>query len=375
MIHIRIYQLYSCKVDEHGKAEGVLFEDDGDGYEFTKGGYLLTYYVAELQSSVVSVRVSKTEGSWKRPKRCLHVQLLLGGGAKIDARGTDGEVLQITMPSEHEVSDLVSTSKERYRNCLESAKLIPDVQEVSGHKGIELSSTPIELKSSDWALKVVPWIGGRIISMMHLPSGTQWLHSKIEANGYGEYSGVEYWSAGWSEEYTIVERNLEQAGEEESLKLEGEIDGGLVIERQISLPKDNSKVFRVDSGIIARNVGAGSGGYSRLVCLRVHPIFNLLHPTESFVLFVSIDGSKHEVWPEASEQSYEGNLRPNGEWMLVDKCLRLALVNWFDITEVHKCLIHWGTRTVNLELWSEQRLVSKQSPLTISHEHEVRAIP
>ena len=66
-----------------GKAEGVLFEDDGDGYEFTTGGYLLTYYVAELQSSVVSVRVSKTEGSWKRPKRGLHVQLLLGGGAKV----------------------------------------------------------------------------------------------------------------------------------------------------------------------------------------------------------------------------------------------------------------------------------------------------
>ncbi|XP_034704565.1 alpha-glucosidase 2-like isoform X1 [Vitis riparia] len=362
-------------LDEHGKAEGVLFEDDGDGYEFTTGGYLLTYYVAELQSSVVSVRVSKTEGSWKRPKRGLHVQLLLGGGAKMDAQGTDGEVLQITMPSEHEVSDLVSTSKEQYRNRLESAKHIPDVQEVSGHKGIELSSTPIELKSGDWALKVVPWIGGRIISMMHLPSGTQWLHSRIEANGYEEYSGVEYRSAGWSEEYTIVEHNLEQAGEEESLKLEGEIGGGLVIERQISLPKDNSKVFRVDSGIIARNVGAGSGGYSRLVCLRVHPMFNLLHPTETFVSFVSIDGSKHEVWPEAGEQSYEGNLRPNGEWMLVDKCLGLALVNRFDITEVHKCLVHWGTGTVNLELWSEQRPVSKQSPLMIAHEYEVRVIP
>ena len=40
---------------------------------------------------------------------------------------------------------------------------------------------------------------------MNIVSGTQWLHSKIEANGYGEYSGVEYWSAGWSEEYTIVE--------------------------------------------------------------------------------------------------------------------------------------------------------------------------
>jgi hypothetical protein len=45
------------------------------------------------------------------------------------------------------------------------------VEEVSGQKGVELSRTPIELKSGDWVLKVVPWIGGRIISMMHLPSG------------------------------------------------------------------------------------------------------------------------------------------------------------------------------------------------------------
>lgn len=66
-----------------GKAKGVLFEDDGDGYEFTKGGYLLTHYVAELHSSVVTIRVSETEGSWNRPKRRLHVQLLLGGGAMV----------------------------------------------------------------------------------------------------------------------------------------------------------------------------------------------------------------------------------------------------------------------------------------------------
>lgn len=66
-----------------GKAEGFLFEDDGDGYEFTKGNYLLTHYVAELQSSVVTVNVHKTEGSWERPKRRLHIQLLLGGGAMV----------------------------------------------------------------------------------------------------------------------------------------------------------------------------------------------------------------------------------------------------------------------------------------------------
>lgn len=42
----------------------------------------------------------------------------------------------------------------------------------SAHKGIELSRIPIELKGGDWDIKVVPWIGGRIISMMHRPSGS-----------------------------------------------------------------------------------------------------------------------------------------------------------------------------------------------------------
>ena len=61
--------------------------------------------------------------------------------------------------------------------------------------------------------------------------------------------------------------------------------------------------------------------------------------------------------------------------MLVDKCAGLSLVNRFNIDEVKKCLIHWGTGTVNLELWSEERPVSKETPLTISHEYEVRPIP
>ncbi|XP_062146082.1 uncharacterized protein LOC133854067 [Alnus glutinosa] len=362
-------------LDEHGKAEGVLFEDVGDGYEFTRGEYLLTHYVAELHSSVVTVRVSETEGLWKRAKRRLHVQLLLGGGAMLDMWGMDGEVLQIIMPSEEEVNKLVSTTEKHYRTSLESAKRIPDVEEVSGQRGVELSRAPIELKSGDWILKIVPWIGGRIISMMHLPSGTQWLHSRVDINGYEEFSGIEYRSAGCSEEYNVIERNLEHAGEDESIMLEGDIGGGLVLQRKIYIPTNYPKYFQIDSSIIARQVGAGSGGFSRLVCLRVHPMFNLLHPTESFVSFTSIDGSKHEVWPESGEQVYEGNLLPNGEWLLIDKCLSLGLVNRFNVNEVFKCLIHWGTGTVNLELWSENRPVSKQSPLQISHVYEVIEIP
>ncbi|KAB2093395.1 hypothetical protein ES319_A02G092400v1 [Gossypium barbadense] len=361
-------------LDEHGKAKGSLFEDDGDGYGFTEGEYLLTHYVAELESSVVTVKVSKTEGLWKRPNRCLHIQLLIGEGAMIDAWGNDGEDLQIEMPSEIEVSKLISSSKEHHRLRLESIKHIPDVEDGSGHKGGELSRTPIELANGDWSLKIVPWIGGRIISMVHLPSGSQWLHSRVEIYGYEEYSGMEYRSAGCTEEYNVMQRDLEHAGEEESVLLEGDIGGGLVLQRQITIPKDNPKILRIESSILARKVGAGSGGFSRLVCLRIHPTFSLLHPTETFVAFTSVDGTNQEVWPETGEKFYQGNLLPNGEWKLVDKCLGLVLINRFNVGEVYKCLIHWGARTVNLELWSEDRPVSKQSPLQIFHEYEVREI-
>jgi len=68
-----------------GKAEGVLFEDDGDGYGFTRGNYLITRYIAQCQSSVVTIKASNTEGSWKRPQRRLHVKLLLGEGAMVCA--------------------------------------------------------------------------------------------------------------------------------------------------------------------------------------------------------------------------------------------------------------------------------------------------
>lgn len=49
----------------------------------------------------------------------------------------------------------------------------------------------------------------------------------------------------------------------ESLSLEGDVGGGLVIERMISLPKDDPKVVQINSSIVARSVGAGSGGFSR----------------------------------------------------------------------------------------------------------------
>ncbi|XP_057872390.2 uncharacterized protein LOC131078661 isoform X2 [Cryptomeria japonica] len=358
-------------LDEQGKAEGIIFEDNGDGYEYQQGQFLLTYYEAELSSSTVSVIVSRTEGLWKRPKRKLHVQLLLGEGAKIEAWGQDGEKIKFEVPPAAEVENLVAESQKQYSIKIAQAIRPPNEEEHHAEKGTELSRTPVDLESGEWRLKVIPWIGGRMISMTHIPSGTQWLHSRLEINGYEEYSGVEYRSAGCSEAYTVIKRDLQQAAEEESLTLEGDIGGGLVLQREICVPKSRPKVARIESSIIARSVGAGSGGFSRLVCLRVHPIFVLIHPTEVCVKFTSVDGKECEIGSEMGEKMLEANSRPNGEWMLVDKCQGLALVNRFDPNQVSKCLLHWGAGTCNLELWSEERPVSGDNPLSIYHEYEV----
>lgn len=78
---MNLFLLKTCE----GKAKGLLYEDDGDGYGYMKGEYLLTHYFAELESSssVVSIKVDKAEGSWERPRRRVNVKLLLGKGAMV----------------------------------------------------------------------------------------------------------------------------------------------------------------------------------------------------------------------------------------------------------------------------------------------------
>lgn len=62
-----------------GRASGDLYEDDGDGFGFQTGEYLLTHYEAErAQDGEVIVRVASSEGKRARPKRTLHVRLLIG---------------------------------------------------------------------------------------------------------------------------------------------------------------------------------------------------------------------------------------------------------------------------------------------------------
>ncbi|CDP07162.1 unnamed protein product [Coffea canephora] len=76
-------------------------------------------------------------------------------------------------------------------NILILSSLYLFIHILCGHKGVEVSRTPIVMKSGEWVLKVVPWIGGRIISMEHVMTSLQ-----VEVSVYEEYSGTYYQSAG-----------------------------------------------------------------------------------------------------------------------------------------------------------------------------------
>lgn len=282
-------------------------------------------------------------------------------------------------------------------------------QEHEAVKGAGVVLEPIDLVAGNLELKTVSWIGGRIISIIHKPSGYSWLEGRFESGCYEEYSGSEWRSSGCTEEYKVVRHSLAALDGEEFLGLEGDIGGGLVMARDISVGKESPDTLSISSRIEARSVGAGSGGFSRLVRLRIRPLFKLDHPLVSMVEYTAIDGTEHilRATTGVAEMVFTGDSRPNGElleifvcldnpfswfelmcaclpvqsfyertlgcageWMLVDNQTGLAVVNKFDVNQVELCMVNWLPGSVTMELWSEERPVSKDTPIVVSHRYE-----
>ncbi|KAG0590030.1 hypothetical protein KC19_1G065500 [Ceratodon purpureus] len=368
-------------LDDKGRASGELYEDAGDGFGFEAGDYLITHYEAEKVASASSkdgevvIRIASTEGQRERPKRKLRARVLIGDIVEVEGEGVDGEELRVKLPADEDISKKVVLNRENDHSNLERMQSLLDevFEDHQAIMGVGAVLMPEDLVKGDVAVKVVPWIGGHIMSMIHKPSGYEWMEGRLENGGYEEFSGSEFKSSGYNEPYTVVRRELSQMYGNEVLGMEGDIGGGLVLAREINLPHDSLKKVRISSSIVARSVGAGSGGFSRLVRLRIHPMFRITHPMESYIEYTSVDGKRHTLKPamEFGETSYEGAEKPNGEWTLIDSVTGLAVVNTFDVKEVELCHVKWGPGSVTLELWSEERPVSKDTPLSITHEYDL----
>lgn len=69
-------------------------------------------------------------------------------------------------------------------------------------KGAGAVLVPIDLEQGNVLMKLVPWDGGRIISMIHRPSGYEWIEGRLESGGYEEYCGTEDGSC--TDEFKVV---------------------------------------------------------------------------------------------------------------------------------------------------------------------------
>ena len=67
-------------LDAEGRAEGLLYEDAGDGYGYRDGEYRLTRFTAERAGEAVTVATEVIGGNWPAVERTLQVTVLDGEG-------------------------------------------------------------------------------------------------------------------------------------------------------------------------------------------------------------------------------------------------------------------------------------------------------
>ena len=83
-------------LDAEGRATGVLYEDDGEGYGYQTGDYLLTTYSAVQSGDRVEVGVASEEGERERPARMVTVIVVTDSGS-FQASGADGSTIGVSL--------------------------------------------------------------------------------------------------------------------------------------------------------------------------------------------------------------------------------------------------------------------------------------
>ena len=86
-------------LDAHGSAEGTLYEDAGDGYEYRSGGFSLTTFRAELASDrTITLRAVSHRGARTHQPRAAVARVLTARGS-VDGQGRENDQVQIKLPN------------------------------------------------------------------------------------------------------------------------------------------------------------------------------------------------------------------------------------------------------------------------------------
>ncbi len=85
-------------LNEQGEAMGMLYEDDGDGYAYTKNQARVGFYHAALKDGEVNVRLMRLDGGMGMAKRKLVVRVLLPDGKEATTEYWDALDTKVTLP-------------------------------------------------------------------------------------------------------------------------------------------------------------------------------------------------------------------------------------------------------------------------------------
>lgn len=76
--------LFVC-LDAEAKAQGQLYEDEGDGFSYREGNYALSTLKASLDKKILTVSVCQTEGTMSKPERSLRIAYVKNGKVQYSA--------------------------------------------------------------------------------------------------------------------------------------------------------------------------------------------------------------------------------------------------------------------------------------------------
>ena len=89
-------------LNEKGEADGDLYEDEGNGFDYQQGDYALTHYHASLKGKILRVTIKSRQGDRPIPPRRIHLQVILNDRViekeGIDSQGVEFNLEQDTSP-------------------------------------------------------------------------------------------------------------------------------------------------------------------------------------------------------------------------------------------------------------------------------------
>eukprot|EP00899_Mesostigma_viride_P002073 jgi/Mesvir1/11867/Mv00214-RA.2 len=277
--------------DASGAAEGKLYEDTGDGYEYEDSQqFLLTKYTCERlphpkepgtktgtgnrSHTTFRVKVVRSQGAMPRPDRALRVRLLLGDNAYVDAVGRDGQDVDVTV-DEAEAERLREEGRQHEAQVAEDYAKDP-IQDRFATSGADAQPETLNLSCLDVRASVSVSRGGRLYALHYYKIGRDLLGAQPDAlGGYEEYSSSEYRSAGCAESYRVI-RHERVDGASELLEMEGELEGGLVMSRVVEVgtgadvaegaKQPHAPHLSIHSSILGRSVEGGGASRSVSRC-------------------------------------------------------------------------------------------------------------